>query len=322
MRGQRASCEHPAMMQAGPDLVTGAGGFIGGHLCRALTQSGRSVQAWVRPGSASAAALARSCPGIHLLAVDVRDASTVAAALTARPPARVFHLAGIRLFGNNAANLAQMFETQVQGTLNLLQGLDAATRVVVAGSCEEYGRAPIPFDEARPAQAQTAYAVSRLATTLACLSLPAPAISVARLAVVYGPAQEGEMFIPSMMQACATGKPFAMSSGEQTRDFLYVADAVRGLLALAGTPAAAGQVVNLGSATEVTVRRVAEQIAQLAGNSARLQIGALASRPGEASRYACSIDKMRALTGWQPEVDLADGLSRTLQWWRERPVSH
>jgi nucleoside-diphosphate-sugar epimerase len=304
------------------DLVTGAGGFIGGHLCRALAQAGRTVQAWVRPGTAGRSALPCSGPGIHRREVDVRDAAAVAAALAAWPPARVFHLAGIRLFGNHAANLAQMFDTQVQGTLNLLQGLPAATRVVVAGSCEEYGRAPVPFDEARPAQAQTAYAVSRLATTLACLSLAEPAISVARLSVVYGPGQVGEMFIPSLMQACARGQPFAMSSGEQTRDFLYVDDAVRGLIALADSDAAIRQVVNVGSAREITVRQVAEQVAQLAGNSARLQIGAIASRPGEASRYGCAIDKMQALTGWQPQVDLPEGLARTLAWWRVQPDGH
>lgn len=306
------------MSTSGHDLVTGAGGFIGRHLCRALAGAGRSVQAWVRPGSLAGASFEPFDSAVGVQEVDVRQASAVATALADRPPQRVFHLAGIRLIGNDTANLRTMFDTQVQGTLNLLQCLRAETRVVVAGSCEEYGSAPVPFDEARPAQAQTAYAVARLATTLACLSLTEPAICVARLAVVYGPEQVGDMFIPALLRACANGQPFAMSSGEQTRDFLYVDDAVRALLALADTPAAMRQVVNVGTGVEVTVREVARQAAHLAGSSAQLKIGAIASRPGEASRYVCAIGKMQALTGWQPQTDLTQGLARTLQWWRSQ----
>ena len=89
--------------------------------------------------------------------------------------------------------------------------------------------------------------------------------------------------------------------------------------ALADTPAAMGQVVNVGTGVEVMVRDVAQQAAHLAGSSALLKIGAIASRPGEASRYVCAIDKMQALTGWRPTTDLTQGLTRTLQWWRGQP---
>jgi nucleoside-diphosphate-sugar epimerase len=301
-----------------PTLVTGAAGFIGSHLCRALAAHGVAVEAWVRPRAASGAALRRALPDIAVHEVDMRDAPSMAAALASRPPGRVFHLAGIRLIGNHAGNLATMFETQVQGTLNLLRRLAPDARVVMAGSCEEYGQAVIPFEEDGPALARTAYAVSRLATTLACCALSSPEVCVARLAVVYGPQQLGEMFIPSLMAACTEGRPFAMSSGEQTRDFLYIDDAVRALIALADTEAAMHQVVNVGSSLEVTVREVAEQAARLAGNSGNLRIGAIASRPGEATRYVCAIGKIRKLTGWQPQVPMSEGLARTLEWWRQR----
>ena len=297
-------------------LVTGGGGFIGGHLCRALQAGGADVQAWVRPGSG--AARRAWLPGVDVQEVDVRDEAALASAIERRPPDRVFHLAGIRLIGNHAGNLATMFQTQVQGTLHLLKCLRPEVRVVVAGSCEEYGPAATPFDEQRPALAQTSYAVSRLAATLACLSLAAPAVCVARLSVVYGPQQVGEMFIPSLLSACAAGREFSMSSGEQTRDFLYVDDAVRALMMLAETPAAMQQVVNVGSAVECTVRQVAEHAARLAGHADWLRIGAIPSRPGEASRYVCAIDRMRQLTGWQPQVGLEEGLARTLAWWREQ----
>ena len=280
-------------------LVTGGTGFIGTHLARALAREGADVEVWSRA------------------TVDVRDRAAVAAALAARPPSRIFHLAGVRVMGNSAANLATMFETHVIGTLNVAQAA-ASARIVVVGSGEEYGRGPVPFREAQVAEARTAYAVSRLATTLACLSLATPRICVARLAVVYGPDQAGEMFIPSLMKACSEGKPFSMTSGEQTRDFLYVDDAVEALLALSRSDDAAGKVVNVGSGIERTVREAAELAARLWGPAADLRIGAIPSRPGEASRYVCAIDQIHELTGWRPRVSLDEGLARTIAWWRER----
>lgn len=280
-------------------LVTGGSGFIGAHLCRALAREGAEVEVWSRG------------------TVDVRDRSAVASAIAARPPDRVFHLAGVRLMGNSAANLATMFETHVLGTLNVVGAVGPNTRVVVVGSGEEYGRGPVPFREEQVADAQTAYAVSRLATTLACLALASPPICVARLAVVYGPAQVGEMFIPSLMKACSERQSFPMTSGEQTRDFIYVEDAVDGLIALSKSEGAMRKLVNVGTGVECTVRHVAERAAHLWGSAADLRIGAIASRPGEASRYVCAIDRVKALTGWQPRVGLDEGLSRTISWWRK-----
>jgi len=126
------------------------------------------------------------------------------------------------------------------------------------------------------------------------------------------------MFIPSLMKACREGKPFAMTSGEQTRDFLYVDDAVDALIALSKADDAVRKVVNVGTGAECTVRHVAERAAHLWGSGADLRIGAIASRPGEASRYVCAIDRMKALTGWQPRVGLDEGLARTIAWWRGR----
>jgi UDP-glucose 4-epimerase len=299
-------------------LVTGGTGFIGVHLCRALLQVGAEVEVWSRSGSTAARALAAEFPTLEVHAIDVRRRPEVASALAARPPNRVFHLAGIRLMGNRADNLVEMFETHVQGALHVIEAVPADARVVVVGSCEEYGRGPVPFRETQVAQPQTAYSISRLATTLACLALPVPSICVARLAVVYGAGQVGDMFIPSLLEACAARRPFAMTTGEQTRDFLYVEDAVRALLALADTEAATQELVNVGTGVERTVRQVAEQAAQLSGHGTDLRIGAIPSRPGEASRYACAIDKIQSLTGWQPTIDLEEGLARTLEWWRQR----
>jgi nucleoside-diphosphate-sugar epimerase len=227
-------------------LVTGGAGFIGGHLCRALSRAGALVEVW-RQSESGGPPVTDALPNLEVHQIDVRVREAVASALAARPPDRVFHLAGVRLLGNRADNLARMFETHVLGALHVIESVPADARVVVVGSCEEYGRAPVPFRETQAAEPQTAYGITRLATTLACQALAAPPVCIARLAVVYGPGQTGEMFVPSLLAACVARRPFAMTDGRQTRDFLYVEDAVEALLALAETPAAMGQIVNVGS---------------------------------------------------------------------------
>ena len=299
-------------------LVTGGSGFIGSHLCRALLDGGADVEVWSRHGTAGGLVDRVMSPGITFHPIDVRDAKAVEQAMRARPPDRVFHLAGQRLIDRSAESVRKMMESHVLGLLHVVGNVRPDVRIVVLGSCEEYGGAPVPFHEGHAPLARTGYGVSRLAATLACQSLESPSICVARLAVVYGPGQTGDMFIPSLLSACVAGRPFAMTMGEQTRDFLYVDDAVRALIALADTEAAAAQIVNVGSGIETTVRQVAEEVASLSGGAADIRFGAKASRPDEAGRYVCSIEKLHRLTGWRAHVALQEGFARSLAWWRRR----
>jgi nucleoside-diphosphate-sugar epimerase len=109
-----------------------------------------------------------------------------------------------------------------------------------------------------------------------------------------------------------------MTRGDQTRDFVYVTDAVAALIALGDCEAAFGQIVNVGSGVESLIKEVAQQAVNLTDAGIELRLGAIPTRPGEAKRYVCSIEKVRSLTGWEPQTGLGEGLGRTLAWWRRR----
>ncbi|HET7224192.1 MAG TPA: NAD(P)-dependent oxidoreductase, partial [Candidatus Eisenbacteria bacterium] len=294
-------------------VVTGAAGFIGRALTRRLAGPGRPViaidrVAWNAPDGVAA----------HV----VNDDAGLAAILAGVRVGGVFALAGGRMAqGGLAAHLI----VNLVPLAGLLEAVAPAegVRVVFASSGEVYGSAPAPFDESAPAVPRTPYGLAKLACEELGLSWArsgAGRFAVARLAVVYGPGQRGDMFVPSLVRALARGERFEMSPGEQIRDFVYVDDVVDALLALAATDAASGACWNVGSGSGVRLDQVAALAcaahAELAGTAGAADVvrGARAYRPNEVMDYRFDSSRFRALTGWSARVPLAQGLRRTLEW--------
>jgi UDP-glucose 4-epimerase len=137
-------------------------------------------------------------------------------------------------------------------------------------------------------------------------------VVVLRPFIVYGPGQRDGMMLPALLKTLAQGQEFALTPGEQTRDFVYVDDVVDALIAAAVRNGAAGEVFNVCSGEERRIRDVAELAVRIAGASpSRLKIGALPYRENEVWRLVGSNRKARALLGWSPRVQLEDGLQRT-----------
>jgi nucleoside-diphosphate-sugar epimerase len=108
--------------------------------------------------------------------------------------------------------------------------------------------------------------------------------------------------------------------GSQKRDFLHIRDAVEGLVALASTPAARGEVFNVGSGQPVTIRRVLEMIHGLVGKG-RIDFGARPMRAGEIMELYADVTHIRSVTGWEPRISLEDGLAETVAYYRgETPI--
>lgn len=308
-------------------LVTGADGFIGSHLCEMLVGLGAKVKAMSLYNSFGSWGWLESvsCLGeLEIVSGDIRDSGFVSGA--ARDVDVMFHLAALIAIPYSYAAPASYVQTNVSGTLNLVQAAlgSGVQRVIHTSTSEVYGSAQrVPIDESHPLQPQSPYSATKIGADAVAMSffhafgLP---VAVARPFNAYGPRQSARAVIPTIITQLLAGEPsIRLGSLAPTRDFSYVEDTCRGLIAVAQCDAAVGQTVNIGSNTEISIGALLELIQELAGRRAQVALDAARLRPrgSEVERLVCDNAKLRSLTGFRPQVELREGLRRTLEWFRD-----
>jgi nucleoside-diphosphate-sugar epimerase len=306
-------------------LLTGATGFIGAHLTSRLVNEGAHVSVLVR--RALADGRLSSLEGrISAQRGDVTDLAAVRAALAESRAEVVFHLAadtGARRAELGWDGVARALRVNLDGTLTVLRAVQESSHEVAAfvraGGLEEYGAGPIPYREGQREAPISAYSASQVAATHFCQVLQrdtAAAIITLRPALVYGPGQSDDFFIPSLIRSCLANAPFEMTSGEQGRDLLYVDDVVEAFARAASRPELRGQVVNVGAGVEYAMRDVARMIVRLTGSTAPLDVGAKPARAGDIAHLLADASLARERLGWSAHVGLEEGLQRTITWYR------
>jgi len=318
-----ASFQCTMNMQKKCVLVTGASGFIGGHLCRMLYELGAQIFGLVR------------CPGLrkqHLYeqhVVDIVDRQQVRSLVYDLRPDLVVHLAANKNRACELAGYRDSYKVNVLGSLNLIEAcleLPSLTRFVFLGTCEEYGLQPVPFDETLREIPVSPYAVTKLAVTQLLQAIAQshdfPAV-ILRLSVVYGPGQGKDMFLPGLVQALLAKSRFKMTRGEQTRDFVFIEDVTDAILRALTVPDLQGQVINISSAQPIRIEDIAIKAAQLIDHDAEslLDIGGREYAAGETMNYWASNQRAWELIKWRPATSLEDGLRRTVTYYRREIVA-
>jgi NAD dependent epimerase/dehydratase len=309
-------------------FVTGADGFIGSHLVEALVCEGANVRALVQYNSFNSWGWLDSLDSATLRAVevfpgDVRDPDQMRQALAGVQA--VFHLAALISIPFSYQAPASFVDTNVKGTLNVLQAAREAKteRVLVTSTSEVYGTAiRVPMDESHPLQAQSPYSASKIAADrlaesfYRCYDLP---VTIVRPFNTYGPRQSSRAIIPTLItQLLAGSKRIRLGNTGTSRDFNYVADTVRGFLDIAGCDQAIGEEINIASQTEITIGELAKLLVERINPEASIHFDDRRLRPerSEVERLLGSNEKLKRLTGWSPMVDLAKGLDLTIEWFR------
>jgi NAD dependent epimerase/dehydratase len=305
-------------------LVTGADGFIGSHLVELLAASGADVTAlslynsWNDWGWLDGLACLKR---IKVVTGDIRDAYFCQELL--QEAEVVFHLAALVPIPYSYRAPASYVDTNVTGTLNICQAAMASgvQRLVHLSTSEVYGTARyVPIDEAHPLQPQSPYSATKvgadaIAKSFHC-SFDLPVV-IARPFNTYGPRQSARAVIPTIVSQLAAGRREIMLGDIQaTRDFTFVQDTCRGLMAIAEMEGGVGDVFNIGSNSEISIGDLFQMIAGLMHSTARIRVDEQRKRPerSEVLQLRCNNQKLVSATGFCPQTGLQDGLAQTIEW--------
>jgi CDP-glucose 4,6-dehydratase len=311
-------------------FVTGASGFVGSWLVKALLDRKAQVvvlirdldehSELVRSGAMSRVSVVHGC---------LEDYSCLDRAINKFETNVVFHLAAQALVGAAVRSPLATFESNIRGTYHLLDACRVHTglvqRVVVASSDKAYGEAKeLPYRETHPLSGRHPYDVSKSCTDLLAATYQATyglPVTIARCGNIYGGGDlNWSRIVPGTIRLLLQReRPVLRSDGTFVRDYIYVEDAVNAYLKLAEaahTPEVAGEGFNFSNESYVTVREIVTAIAEVM-HATDLPPVILGQANHEIPSQSLSAEKARRVLGWRPAFSLHEGLARSVDWYRQ-----
>jgi UDP-glucose 4-epimerase len=300
-------------------LVTGGGGFIGSNLVRALLDEGHDVRVLDNFSTGNRANL--SGLDIEVVEGELRSYERVHNAV--RGVEVVFHLGALGSVPRSVQDPLTSSAVNIEGTLNVLLAArdEGIRRVVYSSSSSVYGpKRELPVTEDMPPDPISPYGVAKLAAERYCVSFSRVYESfesvVVRYFNVFGPRQspfsQYAAVIPLFVTAIAAGEPILVyGDGEQRRDFTYVSNVVDGTIRAAEAAGASGRIFNVAASAPATVNEVAAAIGAVLGKPVEKTFAPL--RVGDIRDSWADVSAAREVLGWEPTVDLEDGLRRTVE---------
>lgn len=300
--------------------VTGAAGFLGSHLCEALVAEGASVLAMDNFAAGQESNLAAVRSQLELIPHDVTEGDSSG---ILRDAEVVFHLAAIANPRLCQKDFLRTYQVNVEGTRHVLEACRPKARVIFLSGAMIYGDpVELPIKESQALNARDAYSLSKImgeCLTWALASSKGLGATVVRNFSTFGPRQSADYVVPRIItQALEEGR-IELWTTAPTRDFTYVDDTARALVAIAASEALVGQAVNLGSGSERSIGEVAARVARLFGGLPVVDL----HREGIGGQRQCADNtKLCAATGWAPRISLDESLERTIAWLSQAKPEH
>ncbi len=302
-------------------FLTGATGFIGSEVARALVAEGDDVHALVRPGSALLPRLDDLRSKLSIVPGDLARPAELGAALRDLRPEACIHLAWYVEPGKYLTSPANT--EMLSHGIRLAQLLADAgcKRLVGAGTNFEYASDAGWLSEESPTKPNSLYAASKLALFQVLeqtARLTGTSFAWARIFYQYGPHEGEQRLVPAVILPLLRGEESRVTAGEQVRDFLHVADVARAITTIAKSDVTGA--VNVGSGIPVTVRDLCltiQDIVREFGGRGTLSLGAIPYRTGDPMFVCANAQKLRGL-GFRPSLDLNAGIEQTVRWWKAR----
>ena len=316
-------------------MVTGGAGFIGSTLVRELAKEGAKVIVFDIFSSGDMSNLKGIENEIKVIRGDITG-KNFRDILEKSGAEYVFNLAAEPYIPHCYNRPLRFFEVNANGALNVLFASKQAgvKKIIQYSTSEVYGSAKyVPMDEDHPTLPLSTYAVSKLATDRLCYTLnheQGIPVVILRQFNVYGPRETQPYIIPEIITQLSRGNKLKLGNIKARRDLTYVEDAAKGAIALMKAKGTEGQVFNMGTGRDWSVKDMAEIIGGLMGHDRiNIEIDKTRLRPLDVSVLRCNYSKMKKLTGWQPKVSFEEGLRRTIEdfedhgrvWLWERKLS-
>lgn len=307
-------------------LVTGASGFIGSHLVERLVEMGFEAKAFVHYNSRNSLGwldMSRYRDYIEILRGDIRDYDSVSKAMNGCDS--VFHLAALIGIPYSYETPLAYIKTNVEGTYNILENARMFNYecVVITSTSETYGTAQfVPISESHPLVGQSPYAASKIAAEQLSISYHRSfgvPVKIVRPFNTYGPRQSARAIIPTIITQILSGAHILeLGNLMATRDFTYILDTIEGFIQIANAKHLTGEIVNLGTNCEISVRELANMIMTLAGSIVEIKENQERLRPplSEVERLWCDNTKLMRNTNWSAKYSLVQGLRETLDWFK------
>lgn len=306
-------------------LVTGADGFIGSHLVEELVRQGIEVRAFVFYNSFNSWGWLDESPEelktkIEIFSGDIRDPHGVEQAMQGCNV--VMHLASLIGIPYSYHSPDSYVDTNIKGTLNVLQAARKLEleKIVCTSTSEVYGTARyVPIDEGHPLQGQSPYSATKIAADQIAMSFYCSfgsPVAIIRPFNTYGPRQSLRAVIPTIITQLATSKTtIKLGALHPTRDFSFVKDIVNGFIAIAESDASVGEVINIGSGLEISIKELGQTIGDLMGSEIKFNTEETRLRPGK-SEVECLLadnSKAKKILNWEPKYAAKEGLKRGLK---------
>lgn len=307
-------------------LVTGGAGFIGSAFVRlVIGNTGHEIvmlDKLTYAGNLENVAGVASNARYTFVKGDIADSGLVTNLLADHKPDAVVHFAAESHVDRSILSPAPVFRTNLEGSFTLLEAARLAKipRFVHVSTDEVYGSLDEPHeaDESYPLKPSSPYSASKAGSDLLALSyhttykLP---VVVTRASNNYGPFQFPEKLIPLMISNALEDKSLPIyGDGMQVRDWLYVDDHCRAILAVL-EKGREGEVYNIGGSRSLPNLAVVREILRITGKPESLMVR-VTDRPGHDRRYALSSAKLERETGWSPQMPFEQGLEATVDWYR------
>jgi len=307
-------------------LVTGGAGFIGSEVTKQLIKYKANVTVLDNFSSGKKEYLPKS-KNLRIIKGDIQDEGITKKAV--KDQEIVINLAALPFIPDSYYYPTDFFQSNTIGSVNMILQSVRSKSVdvfVQISTSEVYGSTQYaPMDENHPTAPHSTYAVSKLAADRAAFTLHKEngfATVVIRPFNSYGPNYTEPYIIPEIMNQILTGSnEISLGNVNTSRDFTFVADTADAILKSTLKKKAIGEIINVGSGTEISILDLAKKIAKVSKNKIKIKYDESRERPFDVNRLICDNSKAKKLLGWRPKISMDKGLGLTFEWAKKNKVS-